>query len=378
MQLTISNNKFDDNKILIDDIISGMYDWVRVIDRENRIVYVNKAMKEAFKDCSRGEDCFKVIGRLEPCENCISQKAMFSGQIHRKQEIINNRTFWIMSSPVKDEKGKIIASVEVFRDITDMIALQERVLEQNKKLTNKLDLAKKIQFSLLPKDLTEERMKVSFLYQPCDDLGGDFLDFFKIDEDNLGIYIADVSGHGVPASLLTVFLKFTIDKKSLSPAEALTGLFREYNKNHFEHDVYITVFYAIVNLKHNTITYSNAGHNVCPVVFNINNNRFDILMASGIPISTWLEEPGYSDYVLPLAEGDRVFFTTDGIIELKDSNGEQFGEARLQSILLGDTSEPGITLEKIKKSIYGFAGIFDITKLPDDITMAIIEIINPK
>jgi sigma-B regulation protein RsbU (phosphoserine phosphatase) len=99
----------------------------------------------------------------------------------------------------------------------------------------------------------------------------------------------------------------------------------EFNKNGFDHNVYMTVFYAIVNLRHLTITYSNAGHNVCPVVFNIKDNkRFEILMAPGIPISNWLEKPGYIDSVLPLTESDRLFFSTDGIIELKNVKENSF------------------------------------------------------
>ena len=377
MKLSIFNENI---KILIHDIINGMYDWVRVVNRENKVVYVNRAMEEAFKDCQRGEDCFKIAGRLELCENCISQKAMFSGQPQQKVEKINGRFFSIMCSPVKDSKGDIVASVEVLRDITDEIALQEMVLEQNKSLKDDRDAAKSLQCSLLPKGLPEEeRIKISFKYNPCEYLGGDFVDFFKIDEDNLGIYIADVSGHGVPASLLTVFLRSTIDKKALSPAEALTSLFMEFNKNGFDHNVYMTVFYAIVNLRHLTITYSNAGHNVCPVVFNIKDNkRFEILMAPGIPISNWLEKPGYIDSVLHLTESDRLFFSTDGIIELKNVKGEQFGEDRLQNILLMDTLEPGTTLDKIIDSACEFAGIFDTTKFPDDITMALMEIKNLK
>ncbi len=372
---TMFQNKPDSSRILIDDIIDGMYDWVRVIDRENNIVFVNKAMEEAFKDCHKGEKCFRITGRADPCENCTSQKAVFSGHPHLKEEVIKDRIFSVMSSPLKNEKGEIFAAVEVLRDITDIKNLQKTVLEQNRRLQDNLDIAKKLQCSLLPKGLSEDKIEFSFIYQPCEELGGDFFDIFRIDEDNIGFYIADVSGHGVSASLLTVFLRSAIDKKNLSPAAVLTDLFSKFNSNAFDHEVYITVFYAIIDLKDGTVSYSNAGHNVCPIVFNLTDSRrFEILTVPGIPISNWLASPDYSNNLFKLSEGDRIFLSTDGIIELKNRNMEQFGEDRLQKILINDTSEPQKTLNKIIKAACEFSEISDITKFPDDITMALIEI----
>ncbi len=363
------------NKVLIEDIINGMYDWVRVIDRNDRIIYVNKAMEEALEHCPKGDKCFKAIGRDEPCENCISRKAFLDGRPHHKDEVINDRIFSVMSSPIKNGNGEIIAAVEVLRDITELKSLQEKVMEQNKKLQDDLNIAKKLQCSLLPKGLPEDAIEFSFVYQPCEDLGGDFLDIFKIDEAHVGMYIADVSGHGVPASILTVFLRSSVNKKSLSPAEVLTGLYRAFNDNNFDHDVYITVFYAIIDLKEYSIKYSNAGHNVSPVVFNIKENkRLEFLRAPGIPISNWVDSPSYSDNVLSLFKGDRVFLSTDGIIELKNREKEQFGEERLQNVLLNDTSGTSGTLNKIITDACIFAGIDDVSKISDDITMALIEI----
>jgi sigma-B regulation protein RsbU (phosphoserine phosphatase) len=84
--------------------------------------------------------------------------------------------------------------------------------------------------------------------------------------------------------MLTVFLRSAINKKFLSPSAALKVLFREFNHNNFDHGLYITVFYAIINTKDKIISYSNAGHNVPPLVSR--KGRF-VLLRSGLPIRHW-------------------------------------------------------------------------------------------
>jgi phosphoserine phosphatase RsbU/P len=366
MASTIKDKKF------VNDIIDGMYDWVRVIDKDFNMVYVNKPMTEALGNSPEGKKCYTAIGKESACENCISRGAIFDGKSHVKEEIIGDKTFSVMSSPLRNSEGEIIAAVEVLRDVTEMKALQKKVMDQNRKLKFDLNLARKLQCSLLPKALPEEKIAFSFIYKPCETIGGDFLDIFKIDEDHIGIYIADVSGHGVSASMLTVFLRASINKKLLSPAEVLSELFIAYNSSSISSDLYITIFYAVINLKTKTIVFSNAGHNVCPIIFN--DQKFEILRVPGIPISTWLEKPEYVDRYSNLAVGDSIFFYTDGIIEMRNAKNEQYGEKRLLDTLLLENSSPKIILNKIVDSACQFSGIIKDEEIPDDITMALLKI----
>lgn len=110
----------------IKDIIDGMFDWVRVLDKDDNIIYVNKAMADGLGCYPIGKKCFNILGRAEPCENCIARKTVFDGYPHEKEEVINGRTFSVMSSPVKNDSGKIIAVVEVLRDVTHMKQLHHR------------------------------------------------------------------------------------------------------------------------------------------------------------------------------------------------------------------------------------------------------------
>ncbi|NLC69322.1 MAG: SpoIIE family protein phosphatase [Clostridiaceae bacterium] len=350
-----------------------MYDWVRVLNTECNIVYVNKAMAEYLEGPVIGKKYYEAFNKSEPCENCVSRKSLADGGTYEKEEVIGDRYFSVMSSPVKDSSGQIIGIVEVFRDITKLKHLQKKIMEQNDEMQDDLDMARRLQLSMLPSKLPERNLKISFIYKPSKMLGGDFIDVFEIDRDHWGMYIADVSGHGVLASLFTVFLRSTIDKNILSPAETLTKLYKEFNKIGFDTDLYITVFYSVININTMELTFSNAGHNVCPVIFG--NSGFKILRKPGIPISNWMDNPGYTDSRVCLNKGDRVFYSSDGIVEIKNSLKQQFGEERLLDILLSEKSEPCKILENIVARAFNFAGIKSTDELEDDITMALLEII---
>ena len=82
--------------------------------------------------------------------------------------------------------GEIIAVVEVLRDITQIKLLQQKVIDQNKKLQADLNMARKLQCSFLPRQLPDDKIKFSYIYTPCETLGGDFLDIFKINDDHIG------------------------------------------------------------------------------------------------------------------------------------------------------------------------------------------------
>lgn len=357
----------------INGIINGMSDWVRVLDRDDNIIFINRAMAEGLNCYPVGRKCFNAIGKSEPCENCISRKAAFEGKSFTKEEIIGDRIFSVMSSPVTNDSGEVIAVVEVLRDITQLKQLQKKVIEQNTKLQANLDMARKLQCSLLPRHLPNDKVKFSFIYTPCETLGGDFLDIYRIDDDNIGLYIADVSGHGVSASMLTIFLRSSMNKKTTSPSQALKELFAQFNADNFDHDLYISMFYAVININRKTMTYSNAGLNVPPILFG--RNVFRILRMPGIPISSWVDTPDYNETSISLESGNRLFFCTDGIIEIMNSSKEMFGEERLLQLLTADTSEPVQILNDIVDNVCSFAGMSDTTEIPDDITMALLEVV---
>jgi sigma-B regulation protein RsbU (phosphoserine phosphatase) len=220
--------------------------------------------------------------------------------------------------------------------------------------------------------LWDDKLDFNFIYQPCETLGGDFIDIFKLDDDHIGLYVADVSGHGVAASMLTMFLRTALDKSLLSPAKALTQLYANFNKNDFFSELYIAVFYVIIDTKNYTMTYSNAGLNVCPILFS--GDGIQILRAPGIPISNWVESPDYIEITTSIKPKDRLFLYTDGIIEIRNKKNDQFGEERVVKHLLESELPPSQNLSELIKKAISFSNSSNEDDILDDITVALIDI----
>ena len=370
--LTMKNKLGPSGCSFVEGIIDGMQDWVRVINKDGVIIFANKAMSEALKIDTVGQKCYSVLGRSMPCPNCITKKALVDRPT-TKEEIIQGKTFSISSSPLRNDDGEVVAVVEVMHDITQIKQISEQLQTQNEQLNEELSLAKKFQSSLLPtKQPISDILDFSYIYQPCRALGGDFLDIFKIDKTHVGFYIADASGHGVTASMLTMFLRAALDKTIYSPSKLLTKLFTDFNNSGFEDEQYIAVFYGIIDLESNSMSYSNAGLNISPVLFSKNYTK--ILRAPGIPICSWLDRPEYTEYTQQLNSGDRLFICTDGIIEIKNASNQQFGEERVIESLTGSKLPPAETLSALLRSALDFSGIQAQQDLMDDITMFLIEI----
>ncbi len=358
----------------IEDIIDGMQDWVRVIALDSTVLFVNRSMRQALGNRDIiGRKCYQTLGRTSPCPNCISRNNRTDWSAS-KEEIIGGRIFSVTSSPLRNqETGEVEAVIEVLHDITELKNLSRELENQNAKLRADLSMARRLQCSLLPNSqLNTDKIDFSFIYRPCETLGGDFLDIYQIDDSHIGVYIADVSGHGVAASMLTMFLRTALDKKLLSPARTLNQLFEYFNRNGFADELYIAIFYGIIDISNYTFTYSNAGLNVCPVIFSKNGTQ--ILRAPGIPISNWVENPEYVEVVVNIYPRDRMFFYTDGIIELKNTENAQFGEERIVQHLLESDVEPSIALSGLVDKAIAFAGKKDTNEIIDDITVALIEI----
>lgn len=359
------------NEAMLAGILDAMQDWVRVIDTNDTMIYINRAMQEGLGEDLTGNKCYTILGRSEACDNCISRQAMLSGKTYRKDEYIGEKVFSVISSPVKDKDGKIVAGLEVLRDITDLKNIQRKLTDKKNRLEKDLEMAKRLQNSILPKPFKNKVMDFSYIYMPCEDIGGDFVDVFSVYGNRTGFYIADVSGHGVSAAMLTMFLRSALNKKSVSPAKALTDLFMSFNNAGFESENYITVFYGIIDNENRKVTYSNAGHSVSPVL--IGEERMEMLRTPGIPISNWVDEPSYKDESISLSEGDRIFFCSDGITEIRNKNGEYFGEERIFSHLSNINRGIEDVLKRITSDAMDFS--CELTEgLRDDVTLCMLEL----
>lgn len=354
------------------DILDGMDDWVRVVDRNNSVIFINRSMERDLGICDlAGKKCYELMGCDDPCSNCITNKAVFEGKSCRKEEVFNNRIFSVMSSPIIADDGNVYYAVEVLRDITKEKEMERELIRQNMKLQHDLDMARKVQMQLLPQNVKIPGLDFAYLYRPCDDLSGDMVNIFQIDRDHIGIYIADVSGHGVSASMLTIFIISSLNRKSHSPSRTLYRLFRQYNSGDFDKDSYITIFYGIYNVRTRVLTYSNAGHNCAPVI--TGHNGVKRLYMPGVPISNWVENPNYHDASIQLDTGDRLFLYTDGVTEQwLDEPGKITSDSYIMEILRDKNIDLQTALNKVCEYVY--TRLENIgARQKDDITMALVQ-----
>lgn len=368
----ILTQKLERQRRFTEDILAGMIDLVRVVDKNNRIIFINEPMKDLLGDV-RGEICYRALGKRCKCETCITETTIRNGKVVNKEEIVGNKIFSVVSSPIRDENGEIYCAVEVFRDVTEKKEMEKTILEQNLKMKKDLDFAKKIQQRIIPQDgIYNDMIKIYSKYIPSEMLGGDVFDIIDIDEENIGIYMADVSGHGVTASMITMFIRQTLKnlkKDALDPVYTLNYLNSRYKELNLDDNYYITILYSVFNKTTSTIKIVNGGHNCMPIIFR--QDKADEIFLSGLPICTLFDDVEYSEYSIELSSRDRVLFYTDGISEAKNSQKEIYSD-RIMGICLDNLSTRS---DRLIESIIDDVVDFSNNNLDDDVAIMMMEVL---
>lgn len=234
-------------------------------------------------------------------------------------------------------------------------ASMQMVQQANDRMKNDLAAAARVQQALLPDTLpTLPSVAFAWTYQPCSELGGDSLNVFQLDADHVGMYVLDVSGHGVSASLLSVTLSRVLiprrdpsclfinsngspDTETLaSPPEIATRLNRMFPMSDDEHQ-YFTLIYGILNIPNGVFRYTCAGHP--PPLYLVPNQRVIPCDIGNVPIGLF-EDSHYEEGTIQLEPGGRLFLYSDGILEAKDPSKEFFGETRLQETMAATQDTP--------------------------------------
>lgn len=357
-------NNIDTDQI---GIVDGMIDWVRVVDKDNMVLYANKKMQDDLGDKIIGKKCYDVLCRDKRCDNCISSITLKDGSIMRKQHKLGDKTYTIISSPLYSNDGELVGSVEVFRDITKEVLLSEKINEKNKKMSDDIKFAKNMQNRMLPPKGTYNGISIDYLYESSESLSGDYFDVFEIDENNTGIYICDVVGHGVTASLLTIFVRQslrTIAKGKMSLNRIMKELHKTFLSLNLDHDKYFSLFFGIYNKDSHEFKYVNAGHNSVPIL--ISDKTIKMIRLKGYPIANIFDSVDYNTGKVTLKPGSKILLYTDGITEATNNQGVQFGVDNLINTIKSD----GYILENIKSAVNNFSAV-----QKDDYAVLLAEII---
>lgn len=321
----------------------------------------------------------KSCGETSHCADCILRRSLIHNLIENapvnKQSL--NRVFYINGEPVRKHlqfstrtimfQGRKMFLVIIY-DVTD-IEQQKIELQKKQELIDRdLESAAAIQKSLLPDKSPEiENIQVAWKFEPCEQIGGDIFNIHHMDERNVGLYMLDVCGHGVPAALISVtvsqFLNSTdgllgSNCELLSPEIVLNKLDHSFPFERF--DSFFSIIYMTINVKDGWLDYSCAGH-PSPILIR-SDGSMDFLNQRG-PIIGFDSEAPFGQSSIQLQAGDRVILYTDGLLESRNPAGDYFGKLGLYNVLKDHRTEP---IQVMVETVYAKIKDFRQQAAPDD------------
>jgi sigma-B regulation protein RsbU (phosphoserine phosphatase) len=261
-------------------------------------------------------------------------------------EILNYRkdgsTFWnrLSITPVRDPSGEVTHFIGIQSDITARRHAEDGLRRAKEALEQDLRLAARVQQALLPPaSLDVGRLRIAHAFNPCDDLAGDAVGVVPLPDGRMGLYLLDVSGHGVGAALLSFTLNHLLSPavegalitertasgySAVPPARVAERLNRQFPMDRTRQ--YFTLVYGVIDPSSGHFQYVMAGH-PAPVLLR-RGGPPAVVKGAGLPIGM-IEEAAFEDETLTLEPGDRLYFYTDGAIEALNAGEEEFGHARL-------------------------------------------------
>ena len=295
---------------------------------------------------------FIVVDRIDDVNNSLAR--ITAGDLNEVVNVKSSIEFASLSDDIND-------TVDTLKGYID--AAEKRMAEE-------LEFASSIQMSALPRNFkfpSRYEFKIYALMDAAKEVGGDFYDFFFVDESKFALVIADVAGKGIPAALFMMRSKTAIRsfaEKSSSPAEILEKV-NDFLCDGNEAEMFVTVWFGIIDLKTGEVVCANSGHEY-PIILR-NGMDYEIYKdIHTLPLAV-MEGAHSKEYKIMLKPGDRLFVYTDGVPEAINMQNEQYGEDRLVNILnKNKNTSLDVLLPEIRKDVSDFA---NGAEQFDDITM---------
>jgi sigma-B regulation protein RsbU (phosphoserine phosphatase) len=292
---------------------------------------------------------------------------------------VKNRIIGVMNlADKKDGKPFQKSDLQIIETISNQVSeshenslFYKEVLEKQR-MEKELEVANAIQQHILSKEfLNFDGIDVVATSIPATEIGGDFYDCLKISDGRYGIYIADVSGKGVPAALFMALSHSIMKIVSLNEGlpEATLGQANRFILSDSKNGMFVTLFYCYIDINQKFLHYGCAGHNE-QIYYDSRNGRLELIKTKGIPLGV-MEGATYPQGTISVAKGDFIVLFTDGVVEALNRNNEQYGLPRLQAVIERCTKlgAAGI-LAAIQDDIRIFCGD---AKQFDDLTLFVIK-----
>ena len=355
-------------RMILDSINEGVY----VTDTARRIVYWSKAAERITgwpADEIVGKCCYDDVlchvdkdgHRLCGEEYCPLHRSIMTGQSSRVPIIVFAQTkkggrlpLQVAVAPLRDAADQVVGGVETFRDLSDEFG--------------DINRARAIQLLALPHALpTDPRIRFAARYVPHDVIGGDYYAIAPLNADCFGFMLADVTGHGVPAALYTMFLSslwvshLPLIAQPAEFAQVVSGRLRGLIH---EEQPFAAALCGVFDLARGELRLAGAG-NPPPLILRTD-GRWEQPKARGLPLGL-LEDVPYNEIVVPVQRGDCVLMFTDGAIEITGPNGKLLGIDGLQQVLR-DVGYPGAApaFDAIEERLLSAS---DRIRFDDDVTL---------
>ena len=317
-------------------------------------------------------DGLTLLAKVNEMRNPALKVIMVSayGDMGNIRQAMNNGAFDFATKPI--DLDDLSVTIEKAIEQIEYVHQMQKEHSQLESLKGDLAIACEIQQAILPRVFPpfpedSDKLDIAASMTPAKDVGGDFYDFFRIDDDHIGFVIADVSGKGIPAAIFMAVSRTLIRATGVrggSPADCLT-----YSNKLLAAEsvdcMFVTVFYGIFNLKTGEISYCNAGHN--PPYILKRGGAVEVLPMSQDPMVGAIDGIEYHGATLQLDHGDSLVMFTDGVTEAMNAQNEEFGEERLEDTLAEVTMHNCQQIvEAIKADVAAFVGDAEQS---DDITV---------
>jgi phosphoserine phosphatase RsbU/P len=253
-------------------------------------------------------------------------------------------------------------------------AIREELAQQLITIQKELETARQIQLSILPSSVPKiEGLDIAARYIPMTSVAGDFYDFIVVDKKHIGILVADVSGHGMPAALIASMLKIALSSQvghADDPARVLLGL-NEALCGKFQHH-FVTAAYVFVDMQKLTLTYSGAGHP--PLLLWGGSEGVRAVEENGLFLGKF-SFATYTSIELPIKAGDHILLYTDGIPETANPAGVEFGTDAFRKFLGADGSTSADHFaDRLLAELSKWSARESAEDLDDDMTIVAVQV----